>query len=322
MMSTINDISDFLVSTAISKDIAIWMGMTAVVALQLGAYIKRSRNITEPFNVAVIGLPRSGKTTLITSMFQAIFYQKFLADRVILRGAETIDRVNQNIETIKLGMALGPTPEQDMFAFRIDISVRNWLFNKIFRTAIGDFAGEYSDKLSGEETTKTLRGTTFFKWVMEADAYIFVFDVAAYMLDSKAYLARIESEFRSMWQHILEYHVEGKKSIRNKKVALVANKCDMWKRSVENVSAVKSDTRDTAPDVWALGFGDKIPEITELTIGDADKLERNANIAFGEVIEYFTKQSRFVRVIPVSSFARFDSQPFGVMALAKFILPG
>lgn len=178
-----------------------------IIGFAITRFVNRARNIVIPYNIAVIGLPRSGKTTLITSMFQMIFYNRFLSRRVVPRGTETIDRINRDAETIRMGRSLGPTAEQDIFAYRADLTKNRFgVFKNTYQISIGDFAGEYSLKMaevSGDDkSNQWLHQTSFFKWIMEADAYIFVFDIAAYKRDGEEYLARIEGDFRSAWQHL------------------------------------------------------------------------------------------------------------------------
>ncbi|HUK58640.1 MAG TPA: GTPase domain-containing protein [Stellaceae bacterium] len=288
-------------------------------------FVARARDSIVPYNVAVLGLPRSGKTTLITSLFQVIFFHKFFGDRLLLRGPETIDRVNRDIETIKLGKALGPTTDQDMFAYRADIKRSSWLRNVTYRIAIGDFAGERSAELMEQRDDVRLHQTTFFRWVMEADAFIFVIDVAAYLRDGAAYVARVESEFRSAWQHLAEFHVVGGKAIKHKPVALVLNKCDVLVHSsdFDDVRVAKDYTQaDNMQDVWRLGFGDETPPVVRLDTIGTQVIREFALSNFKPLVEYFAGQSAYFKVFPVSSFALVGEKPLGVEELAVFVLPG
>ena len=219
-----------------------------------------------------------------------------------------------------------------MFAYRADYVTRA-IFGRIkktYRIAIGDFAGELSDMLGDEKAVKRIYDTTFFKWVMEADAFIFVIDYGAYVRSGDHYLARLEAEFRGAWQRLVEFHIEGKKSIRNKKVALVVNKSDLFIHILRDRAETRffepknyaSDSEPSGSDpLWSLGFGDEIPLPISVTREENLALRRNANTEFKSLIEYFNVQSNNVAVIPTSSFALYDNKPWGVDELVKFILP-
>jgi hypothetical protein len=324
--SKLSDFIDFMLHTNYVDAISFYGAAAVVFGTIVNVYflLQRVRNIVQPYNVAVIGLPRSGKTTLITSMFQVIFFQRFFANRLVPRGSETIDRVNKNLETIQLGRALGPTAEQDLFAYRVDKRVSIGLFKRTYRIAIGDFAGEYSDKLADEKNYKAIYETTFFRWVMEADAYIFVLDMAAYLRDQQNYIARVGSEFRAAWQRLVDYHLEGEKNIRNKKIAVVINKCDVIAR---NMDYKASDNKASDNLVWQLGFSNDVPSLIRVSPMTRDIIEHEASSAFATVIEFFENQSRAVKVIAASSFALSDNlppredAPLGVRSLIEFIMP-
>jgi hypothetical protein len=307
-----------------------------VIGLVLRPVIKNKEHIV-PYNIAVIGLPRSGKTTLITTMFSEIFYHHVLSRNFAPRGTETIDKVNENLQLIKMGKSLGPTPEQDVFAYRADLIRKKLFFSTRYRISIGDFAGEHSQSLSENSKIAWLHETTFFKWVMEADAYIFVIDVAASLSeDANNYRAKLESDFMSVWQHLAEYHLEGKKSIQYKKVALAFNKADIIfradaahsdsslsesTRSPSTFVHVSEETRQDLIELSRLGFSDKIPPVIKINSQDMIYAQESLFNMFQNLINYFTLQSKSLRSLLVSSFAIIDDSRIGIRNLVEFILP-
>lgn len=198
-------------------------GFTAVLALLLFQRLKQTMPIA--YNVAVVGFPRSGKTVLITSIFGQIFLDRFLSKKVILRTKATIERVNRDLEQLELGKALGPTSDQDLFAYRADIKRGGFPLQRTYKVEIGDFPGEDTEEFS-EKQSRWLHETAYFKWVMEADSFLFIIDLAHALADENPseYKAKMTKAIRAAWQHLVEYHVEGKKDLKKKPVLLVFTK--------------------------------------------------------------------------------------------------
>jgi len=117
---------------------------------------------------------------------------------------------------LELGKTLGPTTDQDLFAYRIDI-IRGKIFKQRYKVEIGDFPGEDSQKLT-EQFGDWFHETPYFKWAMEADAFVFIIDVAEIFNEdsAKQYAARIAQAIRAAWQRLSEYHLEGNKNRRQK----------------------------------------------------------------------------------------------------------
>ncbi|MCB2263955.1 MAG: GTPase domain-containing protein [Candidatus Thiosymbion ectosymbiont of Robbea hypermnestra] len=185
--------------------------------------------------VAVIGYPRSGKTTLITALFAEIFSRKIKHLAITPRGEETINRVNEDIARLERGEELGATTDQDLFAYRADMTTRRGPFTRYYKIEIGDFPGEDSRKLAedgGEPSNKTiqwLHNLPYFKWVLSADAFIFVVDSEKVIAKegSEVYRSQLTSSFRAAWQRLKDHHYDGEKRLRNKPIVLVFSKSDL-----------------------------------------------------------------------------------------------
>jgi len=119
---------------------------------------------------------------------------------------------------------VGPTTDQDLFAYRTDI-IRGKFFKQRYKVEIGDFPGEDSKKLT-EQFGDWFHETPYFKWAIEADAFVFIIDIAEILNDesAKQYAARIAQAIRAAWQRLSEYHLEGNKNRRQKHVLVVFTK--------------------------------------------------------------------------------------------------
>jgi len=103
------------------------------------------------YNVAILGFPRSGKTTLLISLFREMFAKRVGVD-IQLRGSQTIEAVNQGLSLLSSGRSLGPTKDQDMFAFRADVKRGKFPSERTYKIEFGDFPGEHSETfVSGQE---------------------------------------------------------------------------------------------------------------------------------------------------------------------------
>jgi type IV secretory pathway ATPase VirB11/archaellum biosynthesis ATPase len=80
------------------------------------------RALPKAYDVAIIGFPKSGKTTLITALFGEIFASRITTVEATLRGQSTIERVNHDLAKLEMGEAVGPTTDQDLFAYRTTIT--------------------------------------------------------------------------------------------------------------------------------------------------------------------------------------------------------
>ena len=192
----------------------------AITAVSLLVYYlaRVSRNLRFSHSVAVLGYPRSGKTTLIVTIIYRIISSK-LARNFRVTGDETIEKVTSYRNMIVRGVNIGPTGDDDTFLYRFqydklepNILVR--ILSKRMRTydiAIGDFPGEYtSEAASGTKGRRRRRksppgtpapsaesATThrpiaaasrprfgrlydpeYHSWVSQADKYIVIIDSA------------------------------------------------------------------------------------------------------------------------------------------------
>lgn len=286
-------------------------------------YQKRGQKLPIAYNVAVVGFPRSGKTILITSLFSQIFTDRFLNKKVILRTKSTIERVNRDIEQLEIGRALGATTDQDLFAYRADIKRGGFLIGKTYKVEIGDFPGEDTEEFS-EKPIKWLHETAYFKWVMEADAFVFVIDLAHVLANKNPleYKANMSKAIRAAWQHLVEYHVEGQKDLRHKPVLLVFSKADLWvrKRSLEHDGEIIEDELEKK--IWQFGFGETLPPVIHFNENEMEPMRERIETEYIDIIMYLKSQTSRFSIHFVSHFAKFeDGGRLGISELLKKILP-
>ncbi len=294
-------------------------GFMAVVTLLIFQRFRQTLPIA--YNVAVVGFPRSGKTVLITSIFAQIFSDKFLSKRVILRTKATIERVNRDLEQLDLGKALGPTSDQDLFAYRADIKRGGFPLQRTYKVNIGDFPGEDTEEFT-EQEQKWLHENAYFRWVMEADSFIFIIDLAHVLADKSPneYRANMVKAIRAAWQHLVEYHVEGKKDLRKKPVLLVFTKSDLLIR-IANAQISNESNNSIQQKIMEIGFGEKLPEVINCKKADIDKLKDHPLSGYVELIEYLKSQTYRFSSHFVSHFAKDEDGRLGISELVKRILP-
>lgn len=107
-----------LISVTVGLTVTI---VTIVTIVQLVFARYASSRLPRAYSIAVIGYPRSGKTFLITAIFGELFSERLSELKTIPRGKETIERINRDLENLEIGRSLGPTTDQDRFAYRTDV---------------------------------------------------------------------------------------------------------------------------------------------------------------------------------------------------------
>jgi hypothetical protein len=250
--------------------------------------------------------------------------------RIIPRGGETIERINSQLEKIEIGQSLGPTTDQDLFAYRADIKIKSFPFMKNYKVQVGDFPGENSEKFV-ENYGDWLHKTPYFKWAMEADAFIFVIDLAKVLTDKNGeYVAKIKKSFRAAWQHLYEYHVEGKKYIRNKAISIVFSKADLL--FIDNFNFIRYITepdsleKELHDKILNLGFNEKLPGIQSIDkysekLYDVEKKQEQISEIYSDIISYIQTSSNKLSIHFVTPFVIYSGERYGFNVLLSKILP-
>jgi hypothetical protein len=292
----------------------------AVIAFFLGFLTSRfgSRRLPLAYSVAVLGFPRSGKTTLITAMFGELFANKILGYSVFPRGQSTIERVNSDLERLELGRSLEPTTDQDLFAYRADVVRKEFLLPRTYKVEVGDFPGEDSIAFT-EAFGDWFHQTPYFRWAMEADAFIFVVDLERVVdsSSSREYVARISKAIRAAWQRLQENHIQGERPLFTKPVSLVFMKADLLGLDAADISDGHHDLRDGNRTRSGAGsFGRVEIDMQALKSGEEYVLK-----VFEELIDYLKSQAKSFDALFVSAFNYSAGRRLGIQALLRFILP-
>ncbi|CAN2041653.1 GTPase domain-containing protein [Candidatus Magnetomoraceae bacterium gMMP-15] len=277
-----------------------------------------NKKLPKAYNIALVGFPKSGKTTLITRMFGEFFARNIQGINIVPKGTKTIERINDNLEKLEIGKKLGPTADQDLFAYRANVNLSGILpfFSRTYKIEFGDFQGEQSEKFTGKDE-EWLHKTEFFKWVMESDAVIFIVDLACYLSnpdESRIYVSKISKAFRAAWQHILEYH-ENKGDAKKIPIVLAFTKADIFA-----VTTVAQDLDRISAQVLNLGFEDS-PVIAEINKEDLLQGMDNVRSDFQNLISYFKSENKQLNIIFLSCFGVINNQMLGIKELMKAILP-
>lgn len=282
----------------------------------------RLASLARAYNIAIIGFPKSGKTCLVTAMFGELFANRIAGVSTVPRGKETIEKVNADLEKLDIGRVLGPTTDQDLFAYRADISFEGFPFRRRYKVEIGDFPGDDSEKFA-DEFGDWFHETDYFKWAMEADAFIFVVDLAFVLspVDREKYIARMRKAIRAAWHHVLEYHLAGQKKIKRKRVAFVFTKADLLVSCEQEISPESSACNEEITEhIMQLGFGDTLPKPFHV-----DQLDPSLIVpvehAFTNLTKYLRSQSGPFETIFVSVVACDKHGRLGIRKLLDTVLP-
>ena len=286
-----------------------------VITLYLSVnFWMKEYSLPKSYYVAIVGFPKSGKTTLITCLFDEAFKGN-LPIKFTPRGEQTIEYVNKNISLLEQGFAVGPTADQDRFSFRTDIIVRKFP-PQIYRTEFGDFPGGDSKKFI-EEYGTWLHKTEFFKWVIDADAIIFVIDLAEYLSSEQhriSYVSKMKTSIRAAWQHYKDLNEHRRNRIRRNPVILAFTKSDLLTIDANKYSALSYENK-----ISSLGSGNKVPKLSEIDPGRLTSGVHNVTTDFNDLISYLTNEVNSMHVIFCSCFNMFNGKRQGLSELIKSI---
>jgi GTPase SAR1 family protein len=280
----------------------------------------------QPYNVAIIGFPKSGKTTLIVSLFKEIMNQRMSGVKATLKGSSTIERINDLLAKMESGIPIGPTNDQTMFAYRTNLETTNTLFKNEYRVEFGDYPGEYTEGLSQEKYFANFKKTEFFKWCVEAQAYIFVVDVGSYLLDEnrRKFIAESTKIIRESWQHFLDNSPVSEKEKHNKPVLLVFNKMDLFSLIQAYTSNVEHEELNPieAKQIKDRGFStDKLPQVVELDSFNYYAQKKKLTSDFENLISYLKSDCTQFKIIFPSSFGRVENKLPDIADILKCIMP-
>jgi len=276
------------------------------------------------FNIALLGFPQSGKTTLIVSLFGELLTYRVFGIDAQLRGTKTIERVNEFLALLKQGKALPPTKDQDKFAYTANIysailriGKTWWSFGRRYKVEIGDFPGE-NTKDYVTKYGKWLHTTDFFKWTMEAEAIVFVIDLGKYVnpADQRKYIADMTSAIRAAWQHIVEYDDARREDPKKRTIILVFTKVDVFGLAPNGKTPEQFEKA-----LVKLAFGKTFPPLREIDQEVMVKGRVKVLDDFDELIDYLSNETRKFDVIFTSCSATENGLRVGLFELVSRLLP-
>lgn len=196
--------------------------------------IMRRRTIVSARKIAVLGLPRSGKTALISAFFDRLNVIN-RGGRVRIQGAKSIARANATIALLNSRNPIPPTTEDDVFVMRFSYfkSIFLGLFKIVYDIEVADFPGEYTSSLlsDGDFGVKGygLFSENYYSLLGSAQVYLFLIDLSeVYRVDEPRYfVADLSGRIRASWQ-IIEENISnrGISNEKSKTVRLVFSKID------------------------------------------------------------------------------------------------
>jgi GTPase SAR1 family protein len=289
--------------------VQIIIGVATLLVTVVATWQVLVRRLPSSYRIAVIGFPKSGKTTLITAVFAYLFRRGIRGASIVPRGDETIKRVNRNMEQLELGRPIGPTTDQDVFAYRAEVKLSNLIFERTYKLEIGDFPGENTVDFA-EEVGDWLHETRYFEWAIGGDAFLLVVDVAAVLLDETGeYVARQKRALRAAWQRLEEHHLDSRTDMKKKPLILVFTKADCLLEE------------QTASDISGLAYGLKPPSMVSLTDNRIKPEEDHILERFADLIDYFKRENRRFVVVFASVFINMQGERLGIPEIARYVMP-
>ncbi|TOG40266.1 hypothetical protein CGJ01_23695, partial [Vibrio parahaemolyticus] len=123
----------------------------------------------------VIGQPRAGKTVYLSVLFDEL--QRLSNSNVSFQqyGSDTVERVNENMETLSSGKWVPSTHVNTAFYYRARASVGKGFFQSKYTLEVGDYAGEHIDEFD-TASDMWLHKSEYFKYALSSDALVFCID--------------------------------------------------------------------------------------------------------------------------------------------------
>lgn len=292
------NVSDLLASLI---TVVAWLALSAIFTLRFAA-----TRMPVSHRVAIIGSARSGKTTLITTVFKYLSGQRGKPEwSFAARGAGTLRRVDENLRQLYLLKTLKPTTREAIFAYRGEVTVRPGLFDRRYKLEIADFPGE-DTSFFAEQFSIELHDTPYFQWALSADAFVFVINAGMVLVDpSGEYVTKQKNIFRSAWQMLRKHHLDGTTNLTTKPLLLVFSKVDLLLPQIEN------------PIPTLEGF-EPFRRVSE---EEVEAATHHVIGKFDDLIGYLSRESKQFHIIFTSAFAIVGNEMVGIPELARRLLP-
>lgn len=299
------------------------LAIGAVVAMSFIYLVwmtRRFASLNTSYNVAILGFPRSGKTILLTTLFGEMFANK-IGIRAVPKGDATINTINHYLSQLAKGESLGPTTSTDRTAFTADLTVGGKRLGETYRVEFGDFPGDDYDSYVNQ-FGPWLHTTPFFRWVLHADAIVFIVDIGRILNPREnraSVVAQESSAIRAAWQHMIDTEEMTGRDFRRLRIVLAFTKADLF-QEVKNYNYEESEVEILEDRIFRLGFTD-IPPIRQMDLTALNEGSDEMSEEFSELIGFLRDEVRNLNVIFVSSFGLIEDKRLGLEELLLAVLP-
>ncbi|MDG6078930.1 hypothetical protein E3U23_06960 [Erythrobacter litoralis] len=308
-----------------------------LVAIMLGfvtsqLFFRVRNNFAASYRIAMLGLPLSGKTALVTAIFEYIFSSS--AGRAFAPvGEKTIKSINQQISLIESRKTFDRTRDQDIFLFRFLYYVKSFFLPFLttkYEGEVVDFPGEMSHRLFESSRDGDLSDDIeifdrdFYTWIISSKAHIFTVDLAGYLAteDKRSFASARSSEIRRTWQ-ILSEKVFSEKGKQKSRVALVFTKADLAFVRKIDADLMAEGQSETMQVLWHFRY-ETIPSSAEINFDRKELLwgiSTETENYFKPLIDYFSNQDCEFRIFYCSSYKDNNEKRLGIEDLTRFLLP-
>lgn len=207
--------------------------LTALIASQITYILMSGIKSPTTLTISLLGFPRSGKTVYLTMLFDELQRGHEARLRFKPYGEESSERVEQNLSTLKSGKWLPPTEPGTVFFYRAIAEMPRFLFKKMFKLEVGDFAGQQFREFD-PESEEWLHKTSYFRYVVHSDAVIFAID-ADVVLNKPSECEQMQSAFITALNILIENKsVSARQMKLEVPLAVVIMKWDLVSESVED----------------------------------------------------------------------------------------
>ncbi|MBU2971350.1 hypothetical protein KO527_18575 [Pseudoalteromonas sp. C2R02] len=163
---------DIFKSTFSSILVVLVSGLMGIYVSFIYSFLKKNPT---PFRAFIIGQPRAGKTVYLSVLFDEL--QSHLVKKFDFQpsGSETIEKVNNNLTSLRKGKWLPSTEVNTAFYFRARASIGSGFLKQQYTLEVGDYAGEHIDEFDSS-SDMWLHKSDYFKYALSSDALMFCVD--------------------------------------------------------------------------------------------------------------------------------------------------
>jgi GTPase SAR1 family protein len=273
------------------------------------------------YYIAVLGYPRSGKSIFITSLFDHLIHEKISGYQPLKLEKETAKRLKSNIKRLNSLTPFEPINEESIFPYILDFSKERLALKKYYKMQVGDFSGDNKAQFS-EGYRQWFHKSPSFLWVMQANVFIFVVDLAEVLAqyEDDFYCKKISDGIYEAWKSIEKSHLGGKKNLKDKPIVLLFTKADLLPTFHELLGPKPQSQMRIK--MLQMGFGKKsLPKTTNIKKGLDPDLYALVEEKFGDIIYYLKGKSNRYNSIFFSHFLTLNYLPIGIEKVVDSILP-